>query len=494
MKLPDSAVDGRDDLQMTLGSARQTTPADASGRAAVTIDRAALRQMERSFRGEILRPGDPSYGRHRKVWNGSIDRRPALIARCTGVSDVIAALTFARQTGLVAAIRSGGHSFPGFSVCDDGVVIDLGRLKQIQVDPDGGAVRAGAGVLLGELDRATQAFGLAVPTGSVTHTGLAGLTLGGGFGWLMRKYGLTIDQLLSVEIVTADGDAIHASQAVNPDLFWGLRGGGGNFGIATEFEYRMHAVGPTVLAGLVLWRLDEGPRVARFYRDWADSAPEELTTALVLRRAPALDLIPEELHGQPVVGVAACWVGSLESGTSVLEPMRRFRSPVVDLIAPGAFVNQQGLFDQSFPPGIWVHSKATDIGVLSDEVIDVLLAYAARVDSPRSGIIAWQLGGAVARVGDLETPFGGRSSGYLVDILGATDSAEGFERERDWARSCWTDLAPHHAGVYVNWLMDEGEQRVRDAYGQPRYERLQALKRQYDPDNFFRLNQNIRPA
>ena len=457
------------------------------------FDDTAFARLEGSFRGELVRPGDTSYDLHRKVWNGSIDRHPALIARCVGVPDIIAALAFARTAGLVVAVRSGGHSFPGLSVCDGGVVIDLGMMKQIRVDPDRGTVHAQAGVTLGELDRATQAFGLAVPTGSVTHTGLAGLTLGGGFGWLMRKHGLAIDQLLSVDIVTADGGILRASEAANPDLFWAVRGGGGNFGIATEFEYRLHMVGPTVLSGLVLWPLDEGLQVARFYRDWASSAPDELTTALILRRAPAMDLVPQALHGQPVVGVMCCWAGPLDSGEKILAPMRRFGSNAVDLTAPRAFVDHQALLDPSFPPGIWVHSKATDVRALSDDVLNVLLEHAARVTSPRSAIIAWQLGGAVARVGQLETPFGGRSSGYLVDIVGVTESAEGFEQERDWARDCWSALAPHHAGVYVNWLMEEGERRVREAYGE-RYERLQTVKRRYDPENVFRLNQNIRPA
>jgi FAD/FMN-containing dehydrogenase len=458
------------------------------------VDTTAFARLQRSFRGELVRPGDPSYDLRRRVWNGSIDRHPALIARCMGVPDVIEALAFARRMGLVVAVRSGGHSFPGLSVCDSGIVIDLRSMNQIQVDRDAGTVRAQAGVLLGELDRATQAFGLAVPTGSVTHTGLAGLTLGGGFGWLMRKYGLTIDQLLSVEVVTAQGEVVQASAAVNPDLFWGVRGGGGNFGIVTEFEYRLNPVGPTVLSGLLLWPLDDGPGVVRFYRDWAGAAPDELTSALVLRWAPAIDLIPESLHSRPVVGVACCWAGPLDRGDKVLEPMRRFGSRAVDLIAPRAFVEHQAMLDPAFPPGIWIYSKASDVSALSDDILDVMIDHAARVASPRSGIIAWQLGGAVARVGDLETPFGSRSSGYLVDILGATDSAEGFEHERDWARDCWTALAPHHAGVYVNWLMEEGERRVREAYGEPRYERLQALKRRYDPENVFRLNQNIRPA
>jgi FAD/FMN-containing dehydrogenase len=465
-----------------------------SAAAATRVDATAVVRLQRSFLGELVRPGDPSYDQSRKVWNGSIDRHPALVARCTGVPDVIAALAFARRTGLVVAVRSGGHSFPGLSVCDGGMVIDLRSMNRIRVDPDAGTVRAQAGVLLGELDRATQAFGMAVPTGSVTDTGLAGLTLGGGFGWLMRKYGLTIDSLLSVEVVTADGDIVHASEAENSDLFWGVRGGGGNFGIVTEFEYRLHAVGPTVLSGLLLWPLDDGPQVVRFYREWADSAPDELTSALVLRRAPAVDLIPESLHGRPVVGVACCWAGQLDPGESELAPMRGFGSHVVDLVASRAFVEHQAMLDPAFPPGIWIYSKATDLKVLSDDALDVMLDHATRIASPRSGIIAWQLGGAVAGVGELDTPFGSRSSGFLVDILGATDSADGFEQERDWARACWTALAPHHAGVYVNWLMEEGEHRVREAYGEQRYTRLQALKRRYDPENVFRLNQNIRPT
>ena len=457
-------------------------------------DAAAHLALERSFRGHLIRPGDPSYELRRKVWNGSIDRHPSLIARCANVRDVVVALAFGRELGMEIAVRSGGHSFPGLSVCDGGLVIDLGAMKRIDVDPTARIVRAQAGVVLGELDQATQAFGLAVPTGSVSHTGLAGLTLGGGFGWLMRRYGLAIDQLLSVEVVTADGDVVHASATENPALFWGVRGGGGNFGVVTEFEYRLNAVGPRVLSGLLLWPLDEGPQVARFYRDWADSVPDELTTALVLRRAPAVDFIPQALHGQPVVGVACCWAGPVDRGERVLEPMRRFGSQVVDLIAPRPFVEHQQMFDPSFPRGIWVHSKATDVRSLSDDVLAVLLDYAGRVVSPGSGIIAWQLGGAVARMGNLETAFGSRSSAFLVDIVGVTDSELGFEQERAWARECWMALAPHHSGVYVNWLMEEGERRVREAYGEELYARLQAIKRRYDPENVFHLNQNIRPT
>jgi FAD/FMN-containing dehydrogenase len=457
------------------------------------IDTAALAELEHRFEGELVGPGHPTYEDRRRVWNGSIDRRPALILRCTTTADVVSAVRFARLTGLSPAVRSGGHSFAGLSVCDDGVVIDLSPMKRIDVKPGTRTVRAQAGVLLGELDAATQPFGLAVPTGSVTHTGLAGLTLGGGIGWLMRKHGLTVDSLLSAEAVTASGEVLVASRTENPDLFWGVRGGGGNFGVVTSFELRLHAVGPTVGSGLLLWPLEEAPEVVRAYRDWADGAPDELTTALILRRAPAVGLVPTALRGRPVVAVASCWSGPLARGDAVLEPLRRVGSGVVDLCARRPFVEHQAMFDASFPHGLWVYSKAADVPTLTDDVVTVMLEHAARIASPRSAITAWQLGGAVARVGELDSPFGGRSSGHLVDLLGATDTSEGFERECDWARDGWAALAPHRTGAYVNWLMEEGEAQVRVAYGEQRYERLRALKRDFDPDNFFRLNQNIPP-
>jgi FAD/FMN-containing dehydrogenase len=460
----------------------------------IRIDNAALSELEHSFRGQLVRRTDPGYDESRRIWNGSISRFPALVARCAGVADVIAAVRFARDTGLPVAVRAGGHSFPGLSVCDGGIVIDLGPMKQIQCDPSAGTVRAGAGVLLGELDRVTQEFGLAVPLGSVTHTGLAGLTLGGGIGWLMRKLGLTIDQLLSVELVTVEGEVLRASEADHPELFWGVRGGGGNFGIVTEFEYRLHAVGPTVLSSLLLWPLEDGPDVLRRYRDWAASAPDDLTTAVIVRRAPPVDLIPGAVQGQPVVAVASCWSGPMDEGEHVVEPMRRFGAPIVDATGARSFVEHQAVFDPGFPHGMWVYSKAADVDNLTDDVIDVILDRATGLASPRSAITCWQLGGAVARVGDLDTAFGSRSSGYLVDVLGATDSAVGFEREVRWARASWAAFARGDGAAYVNWLMDEGEQRVRQAYGERRYRRLQALKRRYDPANVLRLNQNIRPV
>jgi FAD/FMN-containing dehydrogenase len=457
------------------------------------LDPRALGQLQDSLRGSLVRPDDPGYDEHRRIWNGSIDRRPALTVRCAGVSDVIEALRFARRTGLTMAVRGGGHSFPGYSACDDGVVIDLSPMKGIRVDPEARTVRAQAGVLLGELDREAQAFGMAVPAGIVTHTGLAGLTLGGGIGWLMRKHGLTIDQLLSVDVVTADGRFVKASERENPELFWAIRGGGGNFGIVTDFEFRLNPVGPIVLAGPIFWPMEESPDVLRFYRDWITDVPDELTTIVVHRQMPPLDAIPAELHGRPVVSVICCYAGPVEDGELVVKPMREFGAPILDLCVPKPFVQHQSMFDPSFPKGWWYYFRSADLAVLSDEVIDIVADRAQKMTSPLTAFPIFQLGGAIAKVGEDETAFNGRGSGHTINVNATTATSEGFDDEREWSREFWTALKPYHQSVYVNFLMDEGEERVREAYGAAKYDRLKALKREYDPDNVFRLNQNIPP-
>jgi FAD/FMN-containing dehydrogenase len=470
----------------------RTLPAPGLG-SDVKLDGPSLAALRREFRGELIEPTDPGYGEHRAIWNGSIDRFPALIARCAGVADVIAALQFARDTGVLVAVRSGGHSFPGLSVCDGGLVIDLGLMKGIRLDLERRTVRAQAGVRLGELDRETQAFGLAVPAGIVTHTGLAGLTLGGGIGWLMRKYGLTIDQLLSVDLVTADGELVRASATENADLFWGIRGGGGNFGIVTEFEFRLNPLGPMVLAGPIFWPMEDSPRVLRFYRDWIADAPDELTTIVVHRKAPPLPSVPVELHGKPVVTVAVCHAGSIEDGERIVRPLRAFGTPLLDLCAPKPFTEHQSMFDPSFPSGYWYYFRSCDVAALTDDVIDITADHALRLRSPLTAFPIFQLGGAIARVGEDETVFSGRRAGHTFNINATTATAEGFDDEREWARSFWTALAPYHTSVYVNFLMDEGEDRIRQAYGAHKYDRLKALKAKLDPTNVFRLNQNIRP-
>src|SRR5215203_535750 len=307
--------------------------------------------LQDGFRGELLSPQDSGYEDAPKVWNGSIHRFPALIARCAGVADVIAAVKFAKDNGLLVAVRGGGHSYPGLSVCEGGLVIDLSLMKGIRVDPEARTARAQAGVLLGELDRETQAFGLAVPSGIVTHTGMAGLTLGGGIGWIMRKYGLTVDQLVSVDVVTADGEFVKASANENADLFWGIRGGGGNFGIVTDFEFRLNPLGPQVMAGPVFWPMEDAPEVLRFYRDWVGDCPDELMTIVVQRKAPALPVVPPDLVGKHVVAVAACYAGPVEDGERVLRPLKQFGHPVLDLCAPKPFLAHQKMFDPSFRHG-----------------------------------------------------------------------------------------------------------------------------------------------
>ena len=334
-----------------------------------TVD--ALELDAAAFRGEIVGPADPGFDVHRQIWNGSIDRRPAAIARCAGVSDVIAAVKAGRASGLPVAVRSGGHSFPGYSVADDALMIDLSPMKGVRVDPEKRIARAQAGVLLGELDRETQAFGLAVPSGIVTHTGVAGLTLGGGIGWIMRKHGLSVDRLRSVDLVTADGEFVKASADENAELFWGLRGGGGNFGIVTEFEFDCVPLGPQILAGPVIWPMTDSGEVLRFYRDWIAEAPDDLMTIIVHRKAPPLPIIPEELHGQPVVMVICCWVGDLEEGERFIKPLREFGSPVADVCTRKPYLAHQAMLDPSFPPGRWYYFKSCDVAELSDEIIDL---------------------------------------------------------------------------------------------------------------------------
>jgi FAD/FMN-containing dehydrogenase len=465
-----------------------TAPASAA-----LIEDSALAELRASFAGELIRPGDPAYEEQRRVWNGSIDRRPALVARCTGVADVLAAVRFARDRGLLTAVRSGGHSFPGFSTCDGGVVIDLRPMRGIRVDPVSRTARAQAGTLLGELDRETQAFGLAAPSGIVTHTGMAGLTLGGGIGWIMRKHGLSIDRLVSVDLVTASGELVKASETENADLFWGVRGGGGNFGIVTDFEFQLVPLGPQVMAGPVFWAMEDAPEVLRFYRDWIADCPDELMTIVVQRKAPALPVVPPELVGKRVIAVVSCYSGPVAEGERVLAPLQRFGRPVLDLCKPKPFLTHQAMFDPSFRRGCWYYVRSCDVAALEDGVIDAICEHGLRIESPVTSLALWQMGGAVARVSDADTAFHGRKAGFTFNINGNTETAAGFEAERQWARDFWTALEPYHTSVYVNFLMEEGEERVRQAYGSEKFDRLKKLKRKYDPTNLFRVNQNIRP-
>jgi FAD/FMN-containing dehydrogenase len=459
----------------------------------IKLDEALLGALAERFRGELISPEHPEYDVHRRVWNGSIDRHPALILRCAGVADVIAAVRFAREAEAPVSVRGGGHSFPGLSVADGAVLIDLGPMKGIRVDPEARTARAQAGVLLGELDRETQAFGLAAPSGIVTHTGMAGLTLGGGIGWIQRKHGLSVDKLRSIDLVTAEGEFVKASEDENSDLFWGLRGGGGNFGIATEFEFDLVPVGPTILAGPVFWAMEDSPQVLRFYRDWVADAPDDLMTIVIHRKAPPLPIVPQELHGKPVVMVVVCWAGDVEEGEKFVKPLKEFGSPVADVCVPKPYLTHQAMLDPAFPHGRWYYFKSCDVAELTDEIIDVTVDRSLKIQSPLTSFPIWQMGGALSRVDADETPFGGRHAGFTYNIGCSTETEEGFDAERDWVRDFWSALEPWHTTVYVNFLDEEGEDRVRTAYGAEKFDRLKALKRKYDPENFFRINQNIRP-
>jgi FAD/FMN-containing dehydrogenase len=461
----------------------------------LTLEETALAELTAGLRGHVIGRDDPGYDDARKIWNGSINKRPALIARCAGVADVISAVKFARKHGIRVAIRSGGHSFPGHSMADDALVIDLSPMKGVRVDPDARTARVQAGVLLGELDRETQPFGLAAPSGIVTHTGVAGLTLGGGIGWIMRKHGLSVDKLRRVDVVTADGEFVKATADENEELFWGMRGAGANFGIATEFEFELVPVGPEILAGPIFWKMEDSAEVLRFYRDWAGDAPDDLMTIVVHRKAPPLPFVPEELHGQPVVMVIACWIGDFDEGERFIKPMREFGTPVADACTRKPYLAHQAMLDPGFVPGRWYYFRAFDVPELSDEMIDITVEHSLRIKSPLTSFPIWQMGGAVARVGEDETAFGGRQAAFTYNIGASTENAEGFDEEREWVRNFWSALQEFHTSVYVNFLAgdEEGEERIRAAYGAQKYDRLKALKRKWDPDNFFRINQNISP-
>ncbi len=462
--------------------------------AAHTLDHAGFARLASHFRGQLIGPGDSRYDSARAIWNGAIDRHPALIARCTGVEDVRAAIRFAHERGLVVAVRGGGHNVAGTAVCDGGLVIDLSPMKGMWVHPAARTVRAQAGLLWGELDRETQAFGLAAPGGIVSHTGIAGLTLGGGFGWLMRRFGLAADNVLSADVVTAGGDVLRASSDEHQDLFWGIRGGGGNFGVVTSFEYRLHGVGPIVLAGIMLHPAAKAREALTFYREFIASAPDELTTIVVLRKAPPAPFLPPSVHGQPVVVIGACYAGAIEEGERVLSPLREFAAPLVDLIRPTPYVAHQSFLDPTAPHGLGYYWKSEYVSSLSDALIDTLAERAWQAPSMESYTIIFHLGGAVGRADPDGTAFEDRRAAHAVNIDAVWTEPALASACIAWTRETWEAVRPHSTGrVYVNFLGEEGQERVRAAYGDTKYERLRALKRKYDPTNFFRLNQNIRP-
>ena len=444
-----------------------------------------VEEFKANLRGHLLHPGEDGYDEARKIWNGMFDRRPALIARCAGAADVVSAVNFARDNRLQVAVRGGGHSFPGHSVCDGGLVIDLSPMKGVRVDSAARTARAQPGIKWIEFDRETQAFGLATTGGTASDTGIAGLTLGGGLGWLSNKYGLTVDNLISADVVIADGRLLTASATENQDLFWGLRGGGGNLGVVTSFKYQLHAVGPTVLGGMVVYPLTKAKDVLRFYREFSKVAPDELTTYAAFLDPPG---------GGTVAAVICCYCGPIDKGEEVVRPLKSFGPPLQDMLGPMPYAAQQCLTDAANPTGSYYYTKGGSMSDLSDQAIEVFAEYAAKKPSPLSAVLIQTVFGAASRVDSEATAFAHRKLPYAPVIVSQWLDAADSETNVGWARDFWKALQPFAgAGAYVNDLGQDDEDRIRIAYG-TNYERLAALKKKYDPDNFFRLNPNIKPA
>jgi len=461
---------------------------------APVLGEATIQELREAVRGEVLTAQDDGHAEACKIWNGAHDdRRPALVVRCTGAADVIAAIGFARSNRLAVAVRGGGHSVAGFSTCDGGIVIDLSRMNSVRVDPENPTATVGGGAVWADVDHETQAHGLATTGGLVSSTGVAGFTLGGGIGWLMRNYGLACDNLLAADVVIADGRLVRASETENPELLWGLRGGGGNFGIVTQFELQLHAVGPMVYAGPIFYAADAARDLLHAFRTWAGNAPDEITGIVNLTTAPPLPVIPEEWHGKKVAALIAVSSGQLDEGDSLVSEFRTIAEPIADLLGPMPYTVIQSLIDPLWPKGIQSYFKATNLSGLDDELIDRLTALHLAAPGPQCEIHVHQMGGAVARVGEQATAFADRSMPFVLNaVTGWHDSAAGTAH-RDWARAVIDAAGNASTGrAYVNFLGDTDA--ARSSYGDETYARLVALKDEYDPSNVFRLNQNIEPS
>jgi FAD/FMN-containing dehydrogenase len=442
----------------------------------------------------LLTADSDGYDEARTLWNAMIDRRPAAIVECRVAQDAVHAVRFAREHGVLLSICGAGHNIAGNAVCDGGLMISFKKMKAVEVDADARTVRVQPGATLGDLDAATQAHGLAVPTGINSTTGVAGLTLGGGFGWISRKHGLTIDNLLSAEVVTATGEVVRASAQENPDLFWGIRGGGGNFGVVTSFEFRAHPIGPEVLSGLIVHPFADAGDVLRAYRDAMANAPDEVTVWVVARKAPPLPFLSEEVHGTDVLVLAAMYAGDMETGEEALAPLRAIGNPIADVIGPHPFVGWQQAFDPLLTPGARNYWKTHDFAELNDGLIDTVIHYVERIPDDQSEVFFGQLGGATSRVPDDATAYQGRSAAYVMNVHGRWSDAAKDEACIAWCRALFAATAPYATGeAYVNFMTGEEGDRLEDAYGDS-YQRLVELKNRYDPGNLFRMNQNIPPT
>jgi FAD/FMN-containing dehydrogenase len=463
--------------------------------AEIALAPAALADLGAGLRGTLLTPGEAGYDDGRAVWNAMIDRRPAVVARCLGVADVAACVRFARAHGLVLSVKGGGHNISGLAVCDGGMALDLSRMRGVWVDPERRTARVQGGCLLGDVDRETQLHGLAAALGFISTTGVAGLTLGGGFGYLTRRAGWSCDGVRSMEVVAADGRVVRAGATENPDLLWALRGGGGNFGVVTSFEYDLHPVGPEILGGVVAWRADAADDVLATYRTLIREAPPELTCVAVLRRAPPAPWLPQAIHGQPIVALLVCHSGSIQDARPFAERITGVGAPVGDILRSRSYASQQSLLDATQPGGRRNYWKSEYLPALPGEMLTAVLAHAERMVSPHAAIILFPIDGALGRLPADHSAVGNRDAAMVLTILTAWERAEDDAANIGWARAAWQDLRRFSTGgTYVNFLTEEeGEERIRAAYG-PNFERLAAVKSAWDPDNLFRMTKNIPPG
>jgi FAD/FMN-containing dehydrogenase len=460
----------------------------------IQIEGKTLEQLRTRLRGALLLSGDSGYDEARSIWNAMIDRRPALIARCLGVADVLACVNFAREHGLPLSIKGGGHNIAGLAVCDGGLMLDLSLMRGVWVDPAVRAARAQPGCLLGDVDRETQLYGLAAVLGFVSNTGIAGLTLGGGFGYLTRRFGWTCDNLLSIEVVSADGRLVRASEKENADLFWGLRGGGGNFGVVTNFEYQLYPVGPEVMAGAIAWRGEDAPKVLEMYRTVSEEAAPEFNCVAVLRLAPPAPWLPKEIHGKPIIALFVCHTGPLDQAEKQVAPIKAFGAPVGDILQRRTYVSQQSLLDATQPKGRRYYWKSEYLPKLEPELLARSIEHAGRIVSPHSAIVLFPLGGALNRLPEEHSPAGNREATSVLNITASWEKAEDDQTNIEWARAAWRDLRGFSTGgTYVNFLTEEeGDERIHAAYGK-NYKRLVEIKTKWDPQNLFRINKNIKP-
>ena len=457
------------------------------------LNEETIKKFKASLRGVLIQTTDEGYDNARKVYNAMIDRRPRLIARCADVADVIAAVNFGRQNNMLVAIRGGGHNAGGLSVCDDGLVIDLSLIKYTRIDPVARTVRAGGGCTWGEVDHATHAFGLATPAGVISTTGVGGLTLGGGLGHLTRRFSLTIDNLLSADMVLADGRFVTTSAEENEDLFWAIRGGGGNFGVVTYFLFRLHPVS-TVYAGPMLWGVEQVTEIMQWYREFISQGPEDLNGFFAFLVVPPGRPFPQHLHNKTMCGVIWCYTGPLDQAEKAFEPIRRFKTPALDLVGPMPYPMLQSMFDPIYPPGLQMYWKADFVKELSDEAIDLHKKYGSELPTMLSIMHLYPINGAAHRVGKHDTPWAYRDATWAQVIVGVDPDPANNARIISWAREYWEALHPFSAGgAYVNFMMEEGEDRVKATYGD-NYARLVTIKSKYDPTNLFRINQNIKPT